>query len=125
MRPRIFTWVTACTIAAISPAKADPIATSAGQVSGVLLPDGVVRAYKGIPFAKPPVGDLRWRAPQPAAPWSGTRVADKFGAICAQPDPLAGNSIFTRLFLPRSSRAARIAFISTSGRLRRPATGGL
>src|SRR5262245_12369237 len=106
MRQRIFTAVMACTIAAIAPAKADPMATTAGQVSGVSLPDDVVRAYKGIPFAKPPVGDLRWRAPQPAAPWSGTRVADKFGAICAQPDPLAGNSIFTRLFFtpiePRS-----------------------
>jgi carboxylesterase type B len=49
---------------------------------------------------------LRWRTPQPASPWSGTLVADKFGAICAQPDPLGGNSIFTRLFFipiePRS-----------------------
>jgi para-nitrobenzyl esterase len=90
---------------AIAPAKADPTATSAGQVAGVQLPDGV-RAYKSIPFAKPPIGDLRWRAPQPVAPWSGTLVADKFGPICAQPDPLGGNSIFTRLFFtpiePRS-----------------------
>jgi para-nitrobenzyl esterase len=106
MRQRIFTSVIVCTIATIALAKADPIATSAGTVTGVLLPDGAVRAYKGIPFAKPPIGDLRWRAPQPASPWSGTLVADKFGAICAQPDPLGGNSIFTRLFFipiePRS-----------------------
>src|SRR6478736_6497077 len=106
MRQRIFTSVIVCTIATIALAKADPIATSAGTVTGVLLPDGAVGAYKGIPFAKPPIGDLRWRAPQPASPWSGTLVADKFGAICAQPDPLGGNSIFTRLFFipiePRS-----------------------
>jgi hypothetical protein len=51
MRQRIFASVTACTIAAIAPAKADPITTSTGQVSGVVLPDGVVRAYRGIPFA--------------------------------------------------------------------------
>jgi para-nitrobenzyl esterase len=93
-------------MAAIATAKADPIATSAGPVAGVLLPDGAVRAYKGIPFAKPPVGDLRWRAPEPAAPWRETLAADRFGPICAQPDPLGGNSIFTQLFFtpiePRS-----------------------
>jgi hypothetical protein len=65
-----------------------------------------VQIYKGIPYAKPPVGDLRWRAPQPVAPWSGTRVADHFSPICVQPDPLGGHSFFTRLFFnpiePRS-----------------------
>ena len=106
MRQSIFIALVACTIVAIVAAKADPIATSAGQITGVLLSDGAVRAYKGIPFAKPPVGDLRWRAPQPATSWNGTLVADKFGALCAQPDPLGGNSIFTQLFFtpiePRS-----------------------
>ncbi len=105
MRQSIVALVT-CTIIATAAAKADPITTAAGQVTGVLSSDGAVRAYKGIPFARPPVGDLRWRAPQPATPWSGTLVADKFGAICAQPDPLGGNSIFTQLFFtpiePRS-----------------------
>src|SRR5262245_31208263 len=59
-------------LAAVAPAKADPIKTSGGLVSGVVVSDGAVRAYKGIPFAKPPVGDLRWRAPQPTEPWTGT-----------------------------------------------------
>jgi para-nitrobenzyl esterase len=40
--------------------------------------------YEGIPFAAPPVGDLRWRAPQPAAKWDGVRRADKFGPQCMQ-----------------------------------------
>ncbi len=62
----------ASTMAAIAPAKADPIATSAGQVASVLMPECAERAYKGIPLAKTPVGDLRWRPPQPAVPWSGT-----------------------------------------------------
>jgi para-nitrobenzyl esterase len=106
MRTRIFACVTVCTMAAIAPTKADPITTSGGLVSGVLLPEGAVRAYKGIPFAKAPVGDLRWRAPQPASPWTETLVADKHRAVCMQPLPLGGNSIFTRLFFtpfePRS-----------------------
>ena len=44
-----------------------------------------VTAFKGIPFAAPPVGDLRWRAPQPAAAWEGVRPADRFGDVCIQP----------------------------------------
>ena len=99
MRQCIVACVMVCTMAAaIAPAKADPINTSGGLVSGVTLPDGAVRAYKGIPFAKPPVGNLRWRPPEPASPWTGTLAADKFGAICMQPDPLGGNSFFTQLF---------------------------
>jgi para-nitrobenzyl esterase len=91
-------WLMLGLLAAMAPAKADPIKTSGGLVSGVAVSDGVVRAYKGIPFAKPPVGDLRWRAPQPAEPWTGTLVADRFGPSCMQPDPTPGHSIFTRIF---------------------------
>ncbi len=40
--------------------------------------------YKGFPFAAPPVGDLRWRPPTPAAPWTGTRKADTFAPACMQ-----------------------------------------
>ena len=83
---------------AMAAAKADPIETSGGLVSGVAVSDGAVRAYKGIPFAKPPVGDLRWRPPQPAERWTGTLVADKFGPSCMQPDPTPGHSLFTRIF---------------------------
>ena len=41
------------------------------------MEDGIT-VYKGIPFAAPPIGDLRWRAPQPAKAWTGVRNADKF-----------------------------------------------
>jgi para-nitrobenzyl esterase len=62
----------------------DPVKTDAGLVSGVTLPNGV-RAFKGIPFGAPPVGELRWRAPQPVAKWEGVRKAEQFGNVCVQP----------------------------------------
>jgi len=54
------------------------------MISGVTGNSPEVRVYKGIPFAAPPVGDLRFRAPQPAAKWDGTRKADQFGPMCMQ-----------------------------------------
>jgi para-nitrobenzyl esterase len=59
-----------------------PVRTQSGPVQGV-IEDGVT-VYKGIPFASPPVGDLRWRAPQPAAAWTTVRTADKFAPACMQ-----------------------------------------
>jgi len=61
----------------------DPVKTNDGLVSGVSLSSGV-RAFKGIPFAAPPVGNLRWKQPQPPAPWKGVLTADKFGNVCVQ-----------------------------------------
>ena len=56
--------------------------TEAGEVRGAVQ-DGVL-AFKGLPFAAPPVGPLRWRPPQPAAPWSGVRPALAYGHDCMQ-----------------------------------------
>ena len=59
----------------------DPVKTANGLVSGVTLKSGV-RVFKGIPFAAPPVGELRWKLPQPAATWEGVRKADTFSNVC-------------------------------------------
>lgn len=72
--------VTLCLIAAATGAK--PTRIESGAVEG-LAKDGVT-AYLGIPFAAPPVGELRWREPQPVASWQGTRSATSFAPACLQ-----------------------------------------
>ena len=52
--------------------------TKCGMVSGVEMPDKGITVFKGIPFAAPPVGDLRWKAPQPVEPWEGVLPATSF-----------------------------------------------
>ena len=59
------------------------IAIDAGRIDGVTLASGV-QAYFGIPYVAPPVRDLRWKAPQPVAPWAGVFHADRKGAECIQ-----------------------------------------
>lgn len=65
-------------------AVAGQVRTDSGVVEGSTNADGKVQIFKGIPFAAPPVGDLRWKAPQPVAPWTGVRKATEFGARCMQ-----------------------------------------
>jgi para-nitrobenzyl esterase len=70
-------------IAAAGPQK-DMVLTDSGRVAGVRTHDGKAVGFKGIPFAAPPLGKLRWTPPEPVAPWEGVRAADKFGASCIQ-----------------------------------------
>ena len=65
------------------PISGDPVTTDSGRLDGKLLASGV-KAYFGIPFAAPPVRELRWREPQPVQPWSGVRHADRFAPMCMQ-----------------------------------------
>ena len=60
------------------------VKTSAGIVKGSATPDGQVRVFKSIPYAAPPVGELRWQPPRPAASWDGVREAADFGPRCLQ-----------------------------------------
>jgi para-nitrobenzyl esterase len=86
-----------------APAASGPIVTvSGGQVQGATL-EGGGAVFKGIPFAQPPVGELRWREPMPVERWAGVRDATRFGAPCAQKPGLVPN------ILVRSGDGAEIA----------------
>ena len=67
------------------------VLTENGWVEGIPAADPRITAFKGIPFAAPPVGDLRWRAPQPAKNWEGVRKAYTFAPISMQETPRAGD----------------------------------
>jgi len=64
------------------------VVTQSGAVQGTV--QGSILAFRGIPYAAPPTGNLRWRPPQPSANWSGVRNATSFGNICPQPDGNGG-----------------------------------
>ena len=66
------------------------VTVASGALSGLASRDGLVRSFKGIPYAAPPVGALRWRAPEAVGAWQGTREANRFAPICPQPSPIPG-----------------------------------
>jgi para-nitrobenzyl esterase len=60
------------------------VVTRSGPVQGAPSSDSKIRMFKGIPYAAPPVGNLRWKPPQPVAPWSTPRAGMGFGSRCMQ-----------------------------------------
>lgn len=72
---------------------ADRVRTAAGTLEGAPGANAAIRTFKGVPYAAPPVGDLRWKAPQPIAKWKGVRPATAFGARCMQA-PIYSDMIF-------------------------------
>jgi para-nitrobenzyl esterase len=69
---------------------ANTVRIDSGLISGQIVAEGTLRVFKGIPFAAPPVGPLRWKPPQPVQPWGGVRLCTEFGPWCPQPPPLIG-----------------------------------
>ncbi len=71
-----------------TPTYTGTISLEKGDVRGVLIDEGRVELYAGIPYAKPPVGELRWREPQDPDAWEGVLDADHFAPMCMQPTEL-------------------------------------
>ncbi len=97
---------------------ADPVVTTrSGKVSGVAEAGGIF-AFKGIPYAAPPVGDLRWRDPREPAPWQDVQRADKYGFACPQkpytptdmspgdPGPMNEDCLTLNVWTPKIDRKA-------------------
>lgn len=70
--------------------------TENGMVQGVPGADPRVTSFKGIPFAAPPIGDNRWRAPQPCGDWEGTLLAYEYAPISVQDTPGLGDDVYCR-----------------------------
>ena len=71
-----------------TPVYTEPVTLRKGNVRGVVIADGAVELYAGIPYAQPPVGELRWKEPQDPLPWEGVLDADHFAPMCMQPTHL-------------------------------------
>lgn len=106
----------------VVPAYGQPKAPKATIASGALqgVRDGDVVSFKGIPYAAPPVGVLRWKPPQPVKAWRGVRAADKMGAICQQvhnakddgvgPLPMSEDCLTLNVFAPANAKRAPVMF---------------
>ncbi|MCF0074381.1 carboxylesterase family protein [Dyadobacter sp. CY261] len=81
---------------------ADTLRVEGGKISGISSSDGRINIYKGIPFAAPPVGDLRWKAPQPVKKWSGVLACDKFGASPVQGEPAPFSMWSAEFLIPKT-----------------------
>ena len=115
-------------VAASAQAQGGPVVHApAGVVEG--LSEGASNVFKGLPYAEPPVGPLRWTSPKPARTWSGVRPAKDFGAACVQPtggppnlytDPLprtGEDCLFLNIWAPKDARNAPVFFWIHGGAL--------
>ncbi|OJV14725.1 MAG: esterase [Dyadobacter sp. 50-39] len=90
--------ISICTAAQAS----DTLRVEGGKISGTTGSDGRISIYKGIPFAAPPVGDLRWKAPQPVKKWNGVLACDHFGPSPMQGDPAPFSMWSAEFLIPKT-----------------------
>ena len=104
----------------VSPAGVEePVHLDSGLVSGTAAQDAAVRVFRGIPYAAPPVGKLRWHAPEPVAHWDGVQKADQFVAICVQP-AFRGNPTANQPKMSEDCLFLNVWTAATSASERRP-----
>ncbi len=89
------------------------VTVKGGVVQGT-VEDGVA-VFRGIPFATPPVGELRWKAPQPVQPWDGVLAADKFAPASIQPsvqwmgdEPTSEDCLYLNVWTPAKSQNEKL-----------------
>lgn len=108
--------VLACLVTSV--AAAGQVRTDSGAVEGTTSTDGKVQIFKGIPFAAPPVGPLRWKEPQPVTPWQGVRKAAEFGPRCMQGNVFGDmvfrdsgpseDCLYLNVWTPKASASAKL-----------------
>ncbi len=101
--------------------KTPEVPTKEGKVQGLV--EGKISVFRGIPYAKPPTGALRWRAPERAQPWSGVKDASKFGASSLQsrqgcieggggdPGVLSEDCLYLNVWTPRVDATAKLPVV--------------